>query len=65
MKEYEIKVYWECCGTVKVEAESLTEAINKAKDGPLPQDQDYVSDSFEIEIDQMVEKYDEDYVEEK
>lgn len=48
MKEYEIPVTWEVWGTVKVKAESLKEANEKAIEAPLP-DGEYITDSFKID----------------
>lgn len=49
MKEYTIPCSWQMYGYTKVEADSLEEAIKKADDLPLPEG-DYVTDSFEVDI---------------
>ena len=54
MKEYTIPCSWQMYGYMKVEADSLKDAIKKADDMPLP-DGDYVTDSFEVD-EQMVEE---------
>lgn len=50
MKTYKIPVTWEAYGTVRIEAESLEEAIELAKgdDIPLP-DGCYVDGSWEVD----------------
>jgi hypothetical protein len=47
---YTIPVTWEMVGNVEVEAESLTEAIEKAYDAdiPIPIDSEYVDSSFRV-----------------
>jgi hypothetical protein len=46
MKEYVCKVYWERCGEVRVQAETMSEAALKALEAPLPVESEYVSDSI-------------------
>ena len=50
MKQYKIPVIWECWGLVRVEANSLEEAKEKAihHETPLP-DGDYIEDSQVID----------------
>jgi hypothetical protein len=48
MKIYNIPVTWSVSSRMKIEAESLTEAMQKADDMPLPTDPDYIDGSFEI-----------------
>jgi len=43
--KFRVKLYWEMCGEVEVEADSVDQAIEKAVDGPLPQSSEYVMDS--------------------
>lgn len=43
--KFKAKVYWEMSGEVEVEANSPEEAAQKAIDGPLPTQAEYVSDS--------------------
>ena len=49
MKTWEIPVTWEMCGNVVVEAPTLKEAMDIARDEdgviPLPDDSDYVDGS--------------------
>lgn len=51
MKTWEIPVYWEMCGVVHIEAETLEEAMEIARDDdgviPLP-DGDYIDDSWSL-----------------
>lgn len=49
-KEYELKVYWENCGTIKVKADSLEQAIRYAENSSLPEISEYVPDSFNVDI---------------
>ena len=49
MKTYKIPVVWSMIGYVEVEADSMSEAINKAVDAPLPVDGDYIEGSFEVD----------------
>lgn len=50
MKEWSIPVTWTVCGKVKVEADTLAEAMKIARDDdgvlPLPSESDYVDDSW-------------------
>lgn len=50
---YNVKVYWEVCGVVEVEANSPQEAADKAMgpDVPLPNKIDYVEDSINVDVD--------------
>ena len=47
-KLYRIPVEWAVTGTLLVEAESLSEALVEAEDAPLPEAQDYIEGTFEI-----------------
>jgi len=50
MKTYKIAVTWEVCGEIEIKANSLSEALKKAKADdtiPLPEGS-YVDGSFEI-----------------
>ena len=47
-KLYRIPVEWAVTGTMLVEAESLSEALLEAEDAPLPEAQDYIDGTFEI-----------------
>jgi len=51
MKKFKVKVYWEMCGEVEVEANSPAEAAKLAIDAPLPSsdNQEYVSDSANVD----------------
>ena len=47
-KLYRIPVEWAVTGTLLVEAESLSEALLEAEDAPLPDPEDYIDGTFEI-----------------
>ena len=47
-KLYRIPVEWAVTGTLLVEAESLSEALLEAEDAPLPEPEDYIEGTFEI-----------------
>jgi hypothetical protein len=51
MKTYKIPVVWQMMGTVEVQAESLDDAVDKVLDTdvPLPEDGEYIEDSFEVD----------------
>lgn len=55
MKTWEIPVTWEMCGNVVVEAPTLKEAMDIARDWdgviPLPDDSDYVDGSWRLSYD--------------
>ena len=52
MKTWKIPVTWEVCGFVAIEAKTLEEAIELAKDDegviPLPEESDYVDGSWRV-----------------
>lgn len=52
MKSWKVPVTWEVCGTVWVEADTLEDAIDIARDDegviPLPDDSDYVDSSWRV-----------------
>lgn len=52
MKKWKIPVMWEVCGYVYVDADTLEEAIETARDDegviPLPDDNDYVDGSWRL-----------------
>ena len=52
MKTYKIPCVWQMYGIMHIKAKSLEDAIEKAEDAPLP-DGDYVSDSFEVDIEAL------------
>jgi hypothetical protein len=47
-KLYRIPVEWAVTGTLLVEAESLSEALLEAEDVPLPEPEDFIEGTFEI-----------------
>ena len=47
-KLYRIPVEWAVTGTLLVEAESLSEALVEAEDAPLPEAEDFIEGTFEI-----------------
>ena len=57
MKKFKIPVTWEVCGTVEIEADNLTEAIQKfdeqIDDISLPLDWDYIDGSFTRESEEL------------
>ena len=55
---YRIPCTWTVCGVMEVEADSLENAIIKAKDEPLPQESDYIDDSFSVNR-EMLDYYNE------
>jgi len=50
--KYRIPCVWQCYGVVEIEASSMEDAIEKAKDAPLPNG-DYIDDSFEVDIESL------------
>ena len=52
MKTWKVPVTWEVCGFVEIEAKTLEEAIELAKDDegviPLPEESDYVDGSWRV-----------------
>lgn len=52
MKKWKIPVTWEVCGYVYVDADTLVEAMEKARDDegviPLPTESDYVDGSWRL-----------------
>ena len=52
MKKWKIPVTWEVCGYVYVDAETLVEAMETARDDegviPLPTESDYVDGSWRL-----------------
>lgn len=52
MKKWKIPVTWEVCGYVYVDADTLNEAMETARDDegviPLPDDNDYVDGSWRL-----------------
>ena len=49
MKTYTIPVVYTMCAKMKVQANSLEEALIEAENAPLPSDADYLEGSFEID----------------
>ena len=56
MKTYKIPVVWQMHGYVEVEADSMSEAVNKAYDAPLPEDGSYIEGSFEVDESAIVDE---------
>jgi hypothetical protein len=56
MKTYKIPVVWQMHGYVEVEADSMSEAVNKAYDAPLPDDGSYIEGSFEVDESGIVDE---------
>jgi hypothetical protein len=64
MKKFIVSCTWEMVGEFAVEADSLEEAIQKVEDGEkpfngLPNDDEYVDDSFRVDKDTSFEKVEE------
>lgn len=59
MKEWKIPVCWEMCGTVTVQANTLDEAMEIARDDdgnlPLPVDANYIDGSWNLSHDDAEE----------
>lgn len=57
MKQWEIPVVWTMMGTIKVEAETLAEAIEIARDErgeiPIPDNGEFLDDSWEVDCDDI------------
>ena len=53
MRTFEVAATWTMQGTLKVQADSLEEAIDKALDTSLAkfEDVEYVDDTFEVDVD--------------
>jgi hypothetical protein len=51
-RSYKIPVSWEMYGYITVQADTLEDAIEMAKDFPLP-DGSYIEDSFQIDIEAL------------
>ena len=47
-KLYRIPVEWAVTGVVLVEAENLEQALLEAEDAPLPEAEDFIEGTFEI-----------------
>ena len=56
MNTYKIPVVWQMYGYVEVQAESMSEAVNKAYDVPLPEDGSYIEGSFEVDESGIVDE---------
>ncbi len=57
-KKYRVKLYWEMCAEVEVEAPNKAAAAELAKDGPLPSSDNwqYVPDSANVDETMDVQK---------
>jgi hypothetical protein len=49
MKTYKIPCTWHMYGTYEIEANSVEEAAQKAEHLPLPEDGEYIEDSFRVD----------------
>lgn len=56
MKTYRVPITWKMCSNYYIEAESEEEAIMIAEDLPLPEHGEYLTDSFEIDMDDISEQ---------
>ena len=50
-KTYTIPCTWQVVGFITVEADSLADALTEAEIAPLPENSEYLEDSFQIEHD--------------
>ena len=50
-REYDLPGVWEMSGTYHAVAKSMAEAVEQALSGPLPSDDEYVSESFDVDLD--------------
>ena len=55
MKTFKIPVVWQMYGVVRVEADTLEEAMEKAREEKLP-DGDYIDDSFELDTEEIIKE---------
>jgi hypothetical protein len=51
MAKFKVAVQWMETAEIEIEAESLKEAMQKAKDADLPDNGEYLTDSFEVNED--------------
>ena len=49
MKTYNIPVIWQVWGIIKINAESLEDAIDEVESQPLPHNGEYIEGSFEVD----------------
>jgi len=49
MKTYNVAVFWMMSATVEVEAKSLEDAMEAARDIDIPTDGEYMNDSLEVD----------------
>jgi len=49
MPEYRISTTWKHWGYTYVDADSFEEAVEAAQDAPLPDNDEFVEDSFEVD----------------
>jgi hypothetical protein len=54
-KIYKIPCTWVMSGTIEVEAETVSEAVLKAEQAPLPTESEYIEGSFAIDLDLLHE----------
>ena len=55
MPRYRVPISWEMCGEIRIEASSLEEAIDIARDAILPTDGEYVDGSASVNEDLAAE----------
>lgn len=55
MKTYKIPVVWQMYGVVRVEADSLEQAMELALEAKLP-DGDYIEGSFELDNEEIIKE---------
>ena len=54
MNTYKIPCAWQMYGSYEIQANSIEEAIQKAKDAPLPETSEFLEGSFEIDYDEVI-----------
>jgi hypothetical protein len=63
-KTYTIPCTWQVSGFITVEADNLNEALTEADDAPLPETNEYIEGSFEIDH-QMISFYNDNLTKEE
>ncbi len=51
MNTYKIPCTWHMYGTYEIEASNIEEAVEKARHLPLPENAEYIEDSFDVDTD--------------
>jgi hypothetical protein len=56
-RRFKVEVQWTMTATVEVLARDLSDAIQSARDVPLPKDGEYLPDSFDVDEELTREQY--------